>query len=399
MAGLPEAGNQALLIEIKRRFEMKKFCVLISIIIGFSILFSLSAFAADESILIGDLSGFTGTYSAMAKMQKDAVDMAVNEINADGGLLGRKVMVLHEDTETSPAIGTRKAEQLILEKKVDFLVGAISSAVTLSMMEIAKKYNKILMVPISQSVKITGENRNKETFRVNANPAITSGALCKWMIANLGKKFYLLTVDYAWGRSTSEEYHKRLGEMGATILDETFFPLGNKDFAPYFGKIKAAKPDVLFITAAGNDAISVVTQAEQYGIKKMMHICGDGSLVSADILGAEGDAANGIITADYYSADLNTPANNAWMAKYEKLYGATPSKFSVSSYEAIMWLAQAVKKAGSIDTDKVVAALEGSTYDGPQGPKTMDPETHQTSLTVYMIKIDNGQGKIFAKVE
>ena len=187
--------------------------------------------------------------------------------------------------------------------------------------------------------------------------------------------------------------------MGANIVGETFFPLGNKDFAPYFGKIKAAKPDVLFITAAGNDAISVVTQAERYGIKKMMPICGDGSLVSADILAAQGDAANGIITADYYSASLDTPENKAWVAKYKKLNGASPSKFSVSSYEAVMWLAQAIKKAGSIETDKVIAALEGSTYHGPQGIKTMDPESHQTSLTIYMMKVDNGQREIFAKVE
>lgn len=378
---------------------MKKVYAVIAIFVGFSIFFSASAFAADEPILIGNLSGFTGTYSAMAKMQKDSVEMAVAEINQAGGLLGRKVEVIHEDTETSPAIGTRKIERLILEKKVDFCVGAISSGVTLSMMEIAKKYNKILMVPISQSVKITGENKNKQTFRVNANPAITSGALCKWMIENLGKKFYLLTVDYAWGRSTSEEYNKRLAEMGATVVGETFFPLGNKDFAPYFGKIKAAKPDVLFITAAGNDAISVVTQAEQYGIKKMMPICGDGSLVSADILAAQGEAANGIITADYYSATLDTPENKAWMGKYKTLYGASPSKFSVSSYEAVMWLAQAIEAAGSIETDKVIAALEGSTYRGPQGVKKMDPETHQTSLTVYMMKIENGQRTIFAEVQ
>jgi branched-chain amino acid transport system substrate-binding protein len=378
---------------------MKKFCAIISIIVGFSILFTVSAFSEDKPILIGNLSGFTGTYSAMAKMQKDSVEMAVNEINEAGGLLGRKVKVIHEDTETSPAIGTRKIERLILDKKVDFCVGAISSGVTLSMMEIAKKYNKLLMVPISQSVKITGEKKNKQTFRVNANPAITSGALCKWMIDNLGRKFYLLTVDYAWGRSTSEQYNKRLREMGANIVGETFFPLGNKDFAPYFGKIKAAKPDVLFITAAGNDAISVVTQAERYGVKKMVPICGDGSLVSADILSAQGDAANGIITADYYSASLDTPENKAWVTRYNKLNGASPSKFSVSSYEAVMWLAQAIKNAGSIEAEKVIAAMEGSTYHGPQGIKTMDPESHQTSLTVYMMKVDKGQREIFAKVD
>lgn len=378
---------------------MKKASLVTAVCVAVFMIFQGSSSAADKPILIGDLSGFTGTYSAMAKMQKDSVNMAVAEINDNGGLLGRKIKVINEDTETSPAVGTRKIEQLILEKKVDFCVGAISSAVTLSMMEIAKKYNKILMVPISQSDKITGQMRNKVTFRVCANPSVTSGALCKYMISHFGKKFYLLTVDYAWGRSTSSVYHKNLDKMGATILGETYFPLGTKDFAPYFGKIRMAKPDVLFITAAGNDAISVVTQAYRYGLEKKMHICGDGSLVSADILKAMGNAANGIVTADYYAASLDTPGNNAWTAKYEKLYGAEPSKFSVSSYEAIMWLAQAIKKAGSIKTDKVVAALEGSTYDGPQGIKTMNPNTHQASLHVYMMKIVNGQRHIFAEAK
>ncbi|MGD8562636.1 MAG: ABC transporter substrate-binding protein, partial [Desulfarculaceae bacterium] len=221
---------------------------------------------AAKPILIGNLSGFTGTYSAMAKMQKDSVEMAVAEINKAGGVLGRKLKVINEDTETKPSVGSRKIEQLILEKKVDFCVGSISSAVTLNMMQIAKKYNKVLMVVISQSPKITGANKNKQTFRVCANPLITSSALCKYMVKNLGKKIYLLTVDYAWGRGTSKAYHAALSKVGADIIGETFFPLGTKDFAPYFGKIKAAKPDVLFITAAGNDAISVVSQAQEYGL-------------------------------------------------------------------------------------------------------------------------------------
>lgn len=376
---------------------MRKFSLLL-VVFGIIGLLAMPA-AAEGPILIGNLSGFTGTYSAMAKMQKDSVQMAVDEINAAGGVLGRKLEVINEDTETKPSVGTRKIERLILEKKVDFCIGSISSAVTLSMMNIVAKYQKVLMVSISQSPKITTTNKNKQTFRVCANPTITSGALAKYMVNNLGKKIYMLTVDYAWGRGTSKAYHAALEKVGADIVGETFFPLGTKDFASYFGKIKAARPDVLFITAAGNDAISVVTQAQQYGLNKSMKICGDGSLVSADILKAMGPAAEGIITADYYSASIDTPANKAWAAKYEKLYGTKPSKFSVSSYEAAKWLAQAIEKAGSTDSGKVIAALEGSTYNGPQGAKTMDPDSHQTSLTVYMIKVQNGQRTIFGEVK
>ncbi|MFH1081276.1 MAG: ABC transporter substrate-binding protein [Pseudomonadota bacterium] len=367
--------------------------MIFGIIVG---LLAAPAVAADD-ILIGNISGFTGTYSAMAKDVKDSVEMAIEEINNAGGLLGRKLQAIHEDDENAPAIGTRKMERLILERKVDFTMGAISSAATLAIMQVAQKYNKILMVPISQSDKITGESKNKVTFRTCANPGITSGALVNYMLNKLGKKVYLLTVDYAWGRSTSAVYNKLLKDSGANIVGETFFPLGNKDFAPYFGSVKTAKPDVLFITAAGNDALAVVVQAEQYGLKKLMKICGDGSLVAADVLPAMGLAANDIITADYYAASLNTPENKAWVAKYNKMYGRDPSKFSVSAYEGIMWLAQAIKAAGSVETNAVVKALEGSTYKGPQGLKKMDPSSHQTSLDVYMIRVEKGKAVIFDK--
>ncbi len=358
------------------------FCTLVGI-------FANTAVAEDKPILIGNLSGFTGNYSYMAGQVWDSVQMCIDEINANGGLLGRKVKQIREDTELNPSIGARKFERLVLENKVDFVIGALSSAVTLNVMQLAKKYNKVMISPISQNVKITGENRNKQTFRVNANPLITSNALAEWLIRNVGKKFYLLTVDYAWGRSSSEVYHKVLDAKGAKIIGETFFPLETKDFAPYFGKIKAARPDVLFITAGGTNAISVVTQADRYGLKKMMTISGDGTLVASDALAAQGDAANGIVVADYYAASIPIPENQAWVSKYRELYEEDPSKFSVSGYNCMAWLAQAIKQAGSTETDKVIAALEGSIYHGPHGKQVMDPDTHQASMDIWMLKVIN----------
>jgi len=377
---------------------MKRIIKLLGVFVCIGILFCGSAWA-QKPIVIGSLFGFTGTYALMSKQATDSIQMAIDEINASGGLLGRKLEQIKEDDENNPALGARKYERMVLEKNVDFSSGAVSSAVTLNIMQLANKYNKILMVPISQNVDITGKSKNKQTFRTCANPGITSGALCDWLIKNVGKNFYLLTVDYAWGRSTSDIYRQALPAKGATIIGETFFPLDTKDFAPYFGKIKAAKPDVLFITAAGNDAIASVSQLDQYGIKQLMTVSGDGSLVAGDALPAQGKRADGIITADYYSSSIDTPENKAFVEKYKKLYNEEPSKFSVSAYEGMAWLAQAIKKAGTTDTDKVVAALEGSTYHGPQGVKVMDPVSHQTSLEVYMIKIVDGKQTVGEKVK
>lgn len=351
---------------------------------------------AKKPIIFGNMADLTGTYAAMSKDQVDAMEMAVNEINAAGGLLGRKIKMVTEDTQTSVAMTTRKLERLVSEEKADFLFSPVTSASTLAIMPLAEKYDRILMVSMSQSIKITTTDKNKYTFRTCANPSITGVYLVDWMMKNLGKKVYMLNVDYAWGRSTSEMYNKFLKEKGANIVGETFFPLGTKDFAPYFGKIKAAQPQILFVTCAGNDAISVLTQLDQYGLKKTMAITGDGSLVASDVLPAVGKSADGVITADYYADSLDTPAHKKWAASYKKLYKREPSKFAVSSYEAVMWLAQAIRKAGTTESKKVISALEGSTYTGPLGEKKMDPNSHQTSLKIYMIKIENGKPKIFA---
>ena len=362
-------------------------------------LWGASALAADNPIVIGNVTALSGSYASIGEMERDGLDMAADEINKAGGVLGRQIKIIHEDSEVSPSVATRKLERLILEHKVDFCAGAIASSVTLAMMEIAKKYKKIMLVPISESAKITGENKNRYTFRFCANALLTSTALTSWMVKSLGPKVYMLNVDYAWGRSTSEQYSKLVTENGGQIIGTTFFPLGTKDFAPYFGKILAAKPDVLFITAAGNDAISVVTQAEQYGLKSQMKICGVGSLIAVNVLKSMGAAANGIISADYYSWTIDTPINQEWVGRYDERFKTKPSKYSDAAYETMLMLAQAIKQAGSTETEKMIPALEQLTFDGPQGPKFMNPENHQVQLNIYMLKAQDERREVFGTIK
>jgi branched-chain amino acid transport system substrate-binding protein len=376
---------------------MKKFCALMVLFLGVVILFG-QAHAAND-IVIGCIGDYTGTYAALSKQQKDAVNMAVDEINKAGGLLGRKVRVIHEDSATQVSMATQKLERLILEEKVDFIIPPTTSSEVLAMMPIALKHNKLMMVTLAQSMKITGDEKNKVTFRCFGNGEITAKPQSKWMVKNLGKKYYIIGADYAWPRSTAEVYTKFLKENGAEIIGETWFPLGNKDFAPYFGKIKAAKPEVLLMICAGNDAVSLVSQVNQYGLDKTMKLAADGSLVSQDIIKAHGKNADGIIIADFYVSNMNTPENKAFVNNYQARTKELPSKMAVSSYEGVMWVAQAIKATNSTDTDKLVKYLETSTYKGPQGTKTMDPVSHQSPLDVYMIKIENGgQYKIMEKV-
>jgi len=220
---------------------------------------------------------------------------------------------------------------------------------------------------------------------------MTNIALAKWMIENAGPKMFLLSVDYDWGRMSSEAYREGAKRFGGQIVGETFFPLGTKDFAPYFGKIKSASPNCLLITSAGNDAISVMTQLNQYGLSKSMKIGGAGSMVAVSNLPALGNNAEGFVTVDYYAATLDNPANKKFRESYERRFGRTPSKFSVMCYESVKWLAQVMKDSQTVDdVEKLISAFEGSRFEGPQGPKIMDKSSHQALLPVYLITVKNG---------
>lgn len=364
------------------------------LIVGFVTLFActLSAWGVFAApIRIGDLSDFTATYAALGAEQRRGLDMAVDELNAKGGLLGRKLVVIDADDASSPSQGATKAEQLFLQDKVDFLFGSISSGVTLNVMNVAIKHKRLMMVPISMSPKITGSDCSRDVFRVASNVYFESRSVADRIVHDAGGKAFFLAADYEWGKSTTAAFKSALEAAGGQSVGEEYFPLGTKDFAPYFGKIQAAHPGALVLVAAGNDAISAISQISEFGLNKRMKIYGPGSMTSGDVLRAVGKKADGINTVDQYSPALNTPRNKAFVAKFEKRYTNPPTKFAVATYESMMWLAQAVRKAHSINADKVAAALAGSHFVGPQGAKTMRAGDHQAMMNMYSLVIRNGK--------
>lgn len=373
----------------KKTTRSFKLMVAVTFVLFFILFPRLSG--AQKPIKIGMVNDFTGTYAAMGQQMKWAMEMAIEEINNKGGVIGRKVEVVTEDDQNNPSVSSSKVEKLILQDGVDFLFASTASHCTLADMKVAEKYKKVMIAHVSESAKITGEDCSRYTFRIAANMALEANTLIDWVLKNMGKKIFLIGADYAFGRSASEEYRKVIDRLGGKVVGESFFPLNNKDFAPYFGKIKAAKPDVLIVTAAGNDAISVVAQLKQYGLTKSMKIAGVGSLTASDVLPTHGANADGIITADRYSSEIPTPANKAFVEKYKKLYKEIPSKFVDGTYESIHWLAQAVERAKSTEAETVIKALEDSTFIGPQGPKKMRGGDHQAIMSMYILKCEGGK--------
>ncbi|MBI4596419.1 MAG: ABC transporter substrate-binding protein, partial [Candidatus Tectomicrobia bacterium] len=333
----------------------------------------LSAFTGE--IKIGSPVPFSGVYAEGATLIRHAEEQAATEWNDKGGVLGKKLVILREDTQQQPAVGARKTVKLIDSDNVTAVFGAQGSNIAAAQQAVALQKKTLFLIHTAYSSSLTGESCNRYTFRIGHNSQIEAAAFGKWIIKNVGKKVYFIASDYLWGTATTEDFLQAVKEAGGEPMGKTFFPLGAKDLSPYFATIRQVKPEILFVTAAGNDARLALTQIHQFGLDKEMKIVGPATLLGAEILSTVGDASEGVISVTPWDAILDIPKSKKFVEGYKKVTnGTTPSVYAMHAYEAIDLYAQAVSKAGSTDTEAVIKALRGFTYDGPQGVNVMRPE-------------------------
>ncbi len=368
----------------------------IIVLLGFFIFSQASG--QQKTVKIGVLAPISGTYAGVGAHELWGIQLAVDEVNEKGGILGRKIELIPEDDEANATLVVRKATKLITQDNVDFLVGTVHSGATLAIMSVAEKYKIIHMVPVSEATAITEEKCSQYTFRAAGNARMQANALGPWTVENLGKKFYFIGADYAMGWAGVNTMEEVVIKHGGTSLGKVFAPLGTTDFASYLGKIKAANPQVLFINIAGNDALRIVTQLDEFGFKKLMKITGAPAIIDTNLLPAMGKASEGLISVGRYFYPIDRPQNKRFVEKFLKYSkGEYPNQYSEASYEAIIFLTMGAEKAGNTESEKMIKALEGLSFDGPQGFTTIRPGDHQTIRDKYIVEIKNGKIQIIGK--
>ncbi|PYM61986.1 MAG: ABC transporter substrate-binding protein, partial [Candidatus Rokuibacteriota bacterium] len=198
-----------------------------------------------DTIKIGFPGPTTGPFGALAKDQQQGAIVAMEEINATGGVLGKKVEILFRDDQLKPAVGAQRTKELIENEKCEFIVGGLAAHVQMAINEQTKKAGK-LFISVSQSDEITARpDWGPLTFHEALNPTITSRAVGTWVAQNLGKKWWILYADYAWGKQNNAVLSEVLKRQGGVLLGSTPYPLGNPEFSAHLPKILAAKPEVL----------------------------------------------------------------------------------------------------------------------------------------------------------
>jgi branched-chain amino acid transport system substrate-binding protein len=297
-------------------------------------------------------------------------------------------------------VAVRKSEKLLQQDKVDLLTGTVNSGSTLAVGQLAERNGRILVTTVSYAPSITGAQCSPNVFRVNANAFMQSNALTAWLTKNAsGKRYFFIGPDYEMGRSTISAFQDDIKRLGGTDVGATFPPLGAKDFTPYVGQIRAARPDVIMTATAGNDTVRLLTQLKEYGIlNEKLTLAGAAGAVTQENIGAMGGAGEGFLSAAGYSADIDTPANKKFVAAFKKEFQNDPDLFGADTYGLFHLFKQAIEKAGSTDTDKLRAAMEDASWETPQGTKKMRKGDHQAVVDMVVVKVKGSDFQTVGKV-
>jgi len=361
---------------------------------------SASLLAQGNPIRIGVDTPLSGTYAPIGQQVKWGLELAAKEINAAGGVMGRQLQLIYEDEEANPAVATQKAEKLFQVDKVDFLTGTVNSGSTLAVGQVAERNKRLMATTVSFADSITGDKCSPNVYRVNAKAGQQSAALAAWLAQAKPKaRVFFLGPDYEMGRSTVAAFKSAAEEKGALTVGEVFAPLGNKDYSPFFGQIRAARPDVLYTSVAGNDTVRLFSQLDEYGLLKGgLQVVGASGTVTSQNMGAIAKAAEGFVTGVGYSPQIDTPENKQFVAAFQAANKTLPDLYGADSYGVLYFYKAAVEKARTTDTDKVRAAMADLEWKTPQGTKKMRAADHQAIQDMYAVKFTAGEFKIISKV-
>lgn len=330
---------------------------------------------------------------------KWGLDLAAAQINAGGGVMGRKLELIYEDEEANPAVAVQKAEKLFQVNKVDFLTGTVNSGSTLAVGQLAERNNRLIATTVSFADSITTDKCSPNVFRVNARAGMQSAALADWLAQTKpNAAVFYLGPDYEMGRSTVAAFKAATEAKGSKSVGEVFAPLDNKDYSPFFGQIRSARPAVIYTSVAGNDTVRLFSQMAEFGLNRNVQVVGASGTVTSQNLPAIGKTADGFVTGVGYSLSLDTPENKKFVADFEAANKAQPDLYGADSYGVLFFYKAAVEKAKSLDTDKLRAAMRGIQWATPQGMKTMRAGDHQAMQEMYAAKVNNGKFEIVGKV-
>ena len=348
------------------------------------------ALAQAKPIKIGLTCDATGAFADPGQADQRGIILAIEEANAKGGVLGRKLEYAVEDTESDASAAVRKAQRLIERNEIDFMVGAMSSAVAAPLSELGQRHGIIFCNTNSSSDTVTNAKCQRVNFAWDVNVTMLTNAIAELVVTKLGTRWFFLTHDYAFGKSATAAGRELMKRVSAQEVGELLIPQGTRDFSSQLLRIRSAKPDVVMVNLAGVELTAVREQAYEFGAER------DAAWVLTqqdfpDLFAVGVKKGFGyFLTTWHHTVDAAGAA--AFVDRFSKRWAnapiSVPDNVSCNGYIATRELLRAVERAGSTKTHDVVRQLEGHVIKDNFNahPSTIREWDHAVTQTIYLAR-------------
>ena len=347
--------------------------------------------AKAATIKVGGIHDRSGPLGIYGEEMDDALTLAVEEINAAGGLLGQQIELSAYDTQSTMQNYAQYAQRLSVQDKVDVVFGGITSASRETIRPIFGRFKRLYFY----SVLYEGGVCDRNQFTNGETPAQNVGPLLKLAMDKFGaKKIYTIAADYIYGQITADWIKKYTRDFGGEIIAEEFLPLDVADFGASITKIQTAKPDMIVSALVGGNHMGFYRQWQAAGMKENIPLISTTFGAGREQITLTPEETDGILCAYTYFKEIDTPANRAFVKRWDDRFGADYpyiGTLAVCTYQSVKMYKKAVEMAGTVDRMPVIEALEtGISVDGPNGVVTMDPQTHHTYLPIVTAELKGG---------
>lgn len=358
------------------------------------------AYGAKGEIKVGVLYSLTGTTAIIESSLNHATLLAIEEINAAGGVNGMKLVPVVEDPESDPATFAQKARKLVLSDKCASVFGSYTSASRKAVLPVFEKYKNLYWYPTLYE----GRECSQNVIYTGAVPNQQQKDFIPWLVKNFGKKFYLIGSNYIYPKEENNVCKILLKQLGGEVVGEEYVPLGHSEFGSVIQKFKDTQPNVIFSTVVGDSVVALHRQYKAAGLDPAKMPMASLTTSEEEIAAMGGDFAAGHFTSAPYFMSTDTPENHKFVESFQKRWGKDKVTHFVSepAYFQVYLFKQAVEKlsAGDIHPEAIRKAAWDQEFHAPEGLVKIDPENAHTYLWPKIGQAQaNGQFKIIEQVK
>ena len=335
-------------------------------------------------IKIGVPTAVTGTWAALGNQVTRTCKLVADEVKERGGILGRPVEFIFDDTQGNPANCVRKAQEMVERHKVNIITGIIVSSEALAVAAKLAEWNTLFVSSINGAGELTAEKYVPNFFRANTSGPMGARTIALYLKDAPQKTYYAIGLDYAWGHSSVSVFEKEIQRAGKDFVGKVFAPQGTKDYSTYVTKIRQANAEGLYVAMSGDDATAFYQQAAQFKLGEKVQMVTE--LLDILNLKPTGDATLGLVGSSRYTYTYDIPENRAFVQRFQNAIKEVPDTWDGEQYQALHLLFRGIEKAKSTETAALVKALEGLEITSVKGKIVMRECDHQATQVGLVVK-------------